>query len=85
MCWPRKTSVICLALLTISPAFGADRPNVLLIITDDQNDYVLERAGVPIRTPSLDTLSEPTVLPRSAGHRAPHSSPALIHTIPERI
>ena len=32
------------------------RPNVLLIITDDQNDYLSETSGVPVHTPYLDRL-----------------------------
>lgn len=37
------------------------RPNVLLIITDDQNDYALEASGMPVKTPALDRLRQEAI------------------------
>lgn len=57
------------ALLTIvasaahhSSSVRADvRPNVLLIITDDQNDYLSAASGVTVHTPHLDRLREEAI------------------------
>ena len=38
-----------------------ERPNVLLIITDDQNDYALEASGMPVSTPHLDRLKKQAI------------------------
>ena len=48
-------------LLFGSATAWADRPNVLLIITDDQNDYAMQASGVPVHTPGLDRLRRESV------------------------
>ncbi|MEM9478308.1 MAG: sulfatase [Verrucomicrobiota bacterium] len=56
-------------LLTITLAFIAipdaaaetKRPNVVLIITDDQNDYALAESGVQVITPHLDKLKSQSI------------------------
>lgn len=40
----------------LAPSSAAERPNVLLIITDDQNDYFREASGVEAETPAIDQL-----------------------------
>jgi len=47
-----------LFLLSSQRGGAADegRPNVILIITDDQNDYAFEESGMAVETPSLDKL-----------------------------
>ncbi len=37
------------------------RPNILLIIADDQNDYTFKASGVPALTPSLDKLKQEAI------------------------
>lgn len=53
----------CLAacLYGVRPAQAVERPNVLLIITDDQNDYALATSGVAVKTPHLDQLREEAI------------------------
>ena len=38
-----------------------EHPNVLLIITDDQNDYMARASGVTVQTPNLDRLREQAI------------------------
>src|SRR5262245_49352624 len=50
---------IILALTLVTPAAAADRPNVLLVITDDQGFGDLGCHGNPvIKTPNLDALDK---------------------------
>ncbi len=50
--------ITCLTALAASPAWAADRPNVLLIAVDDLNDWVGCLAGHPdTRTPNIDRLA----------------------------
>ncbi|MEM7284579.1 MAG: sulfatase [Pseudomonadota bacterium] len=39
----------------------AARPNVILIITDDQNDYLEKASGVDVQTPSIDELRNTSI------------------------
>ena len=50
----------CLALLALSTiARGDDRPNVILIICDDLNDYIECLEGHPdARTPNINRLAK---------------------------
>jgi len=50
-----------LGLIIISTAAGANRPNVVLIVTDDQNDYALHGNGVTVHTPNLDRFAEDSI------------------------
>jgi arylsulfatase A-like enzyme len=44
-------------LLSLGPAFAAERPNVLFIFNDDQRADTIAALGNPvIRTPNLDRL-----------------------------
>ncbi|MEM1227045.1 MAG: sulfatase [Planctomycetota bacterium] len=52
--------VICVAIAVSSPGV-AERPNVVLIITDDQNDYASQASGVDVHTPHLDELREQSI------------------------
>jgi len=57
-----RYAVVLLMLLVSSAAFGADRPNVVLIITDDQGYGDIAAHGNPvIETPNLDQLHEESV------------------------
>ena len=48
-------------LLCAAAAQATERPNVLLIITDDQNDYLSEASGVEVHTPHLDRLGKESI------------------------
>ncbi|MEM1071062.1 MAG: sulfatase-like hydrolase/transferase, partial [Planctomycetota bacterium] len=48
-------------VLAIPGGFADERPNVLLIITDDQNDYYSNVSGVEVKTPSMDRLQEQAI------------------------
>lgn len=48
-------------ILTCIPAIADERPNVLLIITDDQNDYFADASGVNAKTPALDALQKQAI------------------------
>src|ERR671919_1292085 len=51
-----------LALLLAGPALAADRPNVLIILTDDQGYGDLSCHGNPVlKTPNLDRLHRESV------------------------
>lgn len=55
---------IALVLGLLAPSWEAEatcRPNVLLIITDDQNDYALAAGGMPVQTPYLDKLEKQAI------------------------
>ncbi|MEM9367713.1 MAG: sulfatase [Planctomycetota bacterium] len=51
-----RTSVLASFVIVISSlcVAQAEPPNVILIITDDQNDYASEGSGVDVQTPYLD-------------------------------
>ncbi len=53
--------VACATLLLASRVSASERPNVLLIITDDQNDYASQASGVEVHTPHLDRLREQSI------------------------
>lgn len=52
---------IVLSLLCVAATRAAERPNVVLIITDDQNDYLSEASGVEVHTPHLDRLRKESI------------------------
>ncbi|MEO0448227.1 MAG: sulfatase-like hydrolase/transferase, partial [Verrucomicrobiota bacterium] len=53
---PSFLFLLPLLLLCCQQGLGQGRPNVLLIITDDQNNYASETSGVSTITPALDQL-----------------------------
>ena len=48
-------------LASVSLCLARERPNVVLVITDDQNDYYMSRSGVDVHTPSMDRLSRQSI------------------------
>lgn len=68
-------SLVLAFFLTLSSAFAADRPNVILIITDDQGYGDMSAHGNPIlKTPNMDRLRESAVR-FTDFHVAPMCSP----------
>ena len=58
----QRALFLTLGLLTVAPLRAADRPNVVVIITDDQGWGDLGCHGNPkIRTPNLDRLAKQSV------------------------
>lgn len=50
---------IALTVFMSVPSFGAERPNILFIAIDDQNDWIGHMGGHPMaKTPHLDKLAE---------------------------
>lgn len=61
-----RTAALIVLSLTLGgwasrPALADERPNVLLIITDDQNDYAVAASGMPVLTPHLDRLRQQAI------------------------
>jgi arylsulfatase A-like enzyme len=57
-------SLIALLSVLLHPSTSvsaAQRPNVLLIITDEQNDYASQASGVTVHTPHLDRLRKEAI------------------------
>ena len=56
-----RTSIVGLAIalvLFVAPASAADRPNIVFIAIDDQNDWIGHLGGHPLaKTPHLDALA----------------------------
>src|SRR5258706_12258168 len=72
----RLLSVLA-ALLALSPAAAADRPNVLFIAIDDLNDWVGCLKGHPqVRTPHMDRLAARGTLFTNAHCQAPLCNPS---------
>src|SRR3954447_18805837 len=58
-------------------ARGADRPNVLFIVIDDQNDWIHCLGGHPlVRTPNIDRLARRGTLFVNAHCQAPLCNPS---------
>jgi arylsulfatase A-like enzyme len=74
----RSVSLLLAAIsLLVSPARTADRPNILLIIIDDLNDYVGCLGGHPdAHTPNIDDLAEEGILFTNAHCNAPVCNPS---------
>jgi choline-sulfatase len=65
------------ALITLSPALAADRPNVLFIAIDDLNDWVGCLKGHPqVQTPNIDRLALRGTLFTNAHCQAPLCNPS---------
>lgn len=57
----RSSFFVVLLLVCAKSGTAEDRPNVLLIITDDQNDYFSSASGVKANTPAFDQLREQSI------------------------
>ena len=61
---PSAVGLVAFASFFCSPLLAEvaeGRPNVLLIITDDQNDYFAHSSGVNAKTPALDKLRKQAI------------------------
>ena len=73
----RTVALVTLALVAISPARATTRPNVLVILADDLNDWVGALATRPTaRTPRIDQLAREGVLFREAYAVSPKCNPS---------
>ena len=77
--WTMKPILIT-ALLFASCAIGvASKPNVIIVITDDQGYGDLSITGNPLlKTPNIDRLAREGVLPTNAFLKVPHESSSLL-------
>jgi arylsulfatase A-like enzyme len=72
---------ILLAFLSVwvvcQSAFASDRPNVLIIVVDDMNDWVGCLGGHPdVKTPNIDRLAQRGMLFTNAHVAAPVCNPS---------
>lgn len=77
---------ILLALLAVGvvchSAYAAERPNVLMIVVDDMNDWVSCLGGHPqVRTPNIDRLAKRGLLFTNAHVAAPVCNPSRVATM----
>ncbi len=73
----RITAVWIALFLFVSISFAADRPNVLFIAIDDQNDWIGCLGGHPlVKTPHIDRLARRGTLFTSAHCQAPLCNPS---------
>ncbi|MEM9658036.1 MAG: sulfatase [Planctomycetota bacterium] len=63
-------------LASIATCGADERPNVLLIITDDQNDYLAEASEVDVQTPAFDRLRRQAINFRHAYCASPVCGPS---------
>lgn len=78
---------MCLLMVHGSAVRGSDdaRPNVLMIIVDDMNDWVGALNGHPdVRTPNLDRLAREGMLFTNAHVAAPVCNPSRVATLTGR-
>jgi arylsulfatase A-like enzyme len=87
----RRLSLVALLIflhvaITEGSLFGADtRPNVLMIVVDDMNDWVGCLGGHPqIRTPNIDRLAQRGILFANAHAPAPVCNPSRVSVITGR-
>ena len=67
----------CLCVLGVSPATAAEKPNVLLIVCDDLNDYIESLGGHPqAQTPNIERLSKSGVCFAQAHCNIPICAPS---------
>jgi arylsulfatase A-like enzyme len=64
------------SLAAISPAFGASRPNILLLSVDDMNDWVGCLGYRGVQTPHIDALAKRGVLFSNAHCASPLCNPS---------
>ena len=60
-----KSTILTLVFLSVVPGIArtADRPNIVLIVTDNQSEKLLGAYGKDdIRTPSIDRIAEEGML-----------------------
>ena len=73
----KTAALVTLALVAISPPRAATRPNVLVILADDLNDWVGALATRPTaRTPRIDQLAREGTLFREAYAASPKCNPS---------
>ena len=80
---------ILLAFLSVwvvcQSAFASDRPNVLMIVVDDMNDWVGCLGGHPdVKTPNIDRLAQRGMLFANAHVAAPVCNPSRVATLTGR-
>jgi choline-sulfatase len=74
-----RTSLLVVTLITLLtvPLAGAEKPNVLFIAIDDQNDWIGAMGGHPqIKTPAIDRLAARGTLFLNAHCQAPLCNPS---------
>lgn len=83
-----KTLIVILAsVIAVSPSLmhAADRPNVLMIVVDDMNDWVGCLGGHPdVQTPNIDRLAQRGMLFTNAHCAAPVCNPSRVATLTGR-
>jgi len=73
----RSTLLLLLTILPCLPATAAAKPNVLLIVCDDLNDYIAPLAGHPqVKTPNIDRLANSGVSFQQAHCTIPICAPS---------
>lgn len=79
-------TALLLAPLDASPAADAPRPNVLMIIADDLNDWVGCLGGHPdVKTPNIDRLARRGLLFANAHCAAPVCNPSRVAALAGRL
>ncbi|MCA9270206.1 MAG: sulfatase, partial [Planctomycetales bacterium] len=74
---PFALALACLLVVCGAQAVAADKPNVLMIVIDDLNDWVGCLHGHPdVKTPNIDRLARKGVLFASAHCQAPICTPS---------
>ena len=72
-----KYALFSLFILTTSQLFAQEKPNVLMIVLDDLNDYVGVLDGHPqAKTPNIDRLANEGVLFTNAHANVPVCQPS---------
>jgi arylsulfatase A-like enzyme len=78
-CPPFSCHLILLLSFFCHPSAAADRPNVLMIIVDDMNDWVGCLGGHPqVKTPNIDRLAQRGLLFSNAHVAAPVCNPSRV-------
>ncbi len=83
-CHPFSCHLILILLLSFfcHPSAAADRPNVLMIIVDDMNDWVGCLGGHPdVKTPNIDRLAQRGLLFTNAHVAAPVCNPSRVSVL----
>lgn len=66
----------CTIFLILLQTLATARPNVLLIITDDQNDYATSSSGIDVQTPHLDAFKKQSLTFSNASCASPVCGPS---------
>jgi arylsulfatase A-like enzyme len=78
----RCSVLTALVLVPLATLRAAERPNVLMIIVDDMNDWVGCLGGHPdVKTPSIDRLAARGLLLTNAHVTAPVCNPSRVSTL----